>query len=162
MRAKSCEQTVDVELDRTTVDRLRERAKVDSTKTIDDTVSELLDETSVSITLEEFIDRIVADGDVAQIAVYKTTTDPLDFIVHSGSGLDGDLFGEVDYVEVDGELHRFRLDVTGFGPQVGGRVTIYTSELLQDINGDVVEGGVGNLEEWLDYRHEEIRSTNQS
>lgn len=149
MKSTNYGTTKGVELDWQTIVRLEERGQMEGDETFEDVVSRLLNETCVSIPIEEFIERIREDTEAVQIAAQKTRTDPLDIVVNTETELSEDLLKGVHAVEVNGRVHQFRLDVDRYGPQTVGRVTFYAEEPLQDVHGDSVEGDIEKLEDWI-------------
>ena len=140
-----------VKLTQTTIQQLRQR--YDDQDSADELISDLLDETRNSVTLTEFIDLLVDAVDPVQIALYENS-DPargvlydfsgLVFVVNTGStkeDLEVAVEG-IDAVEVDGTPFSFAVEHDPDGPQDLGRLSLYTTVELTELNEKGIEDRV--------------------
>jgi hypothetical protein len=122
----SSTSTYDLELSSQTVARLRQRTSNADGDTVDAVLAKMLDETSTTITPEEFLNRVIEDCEPVQISVVDATPD-FHFVVNSATEPAPDLFGDVDGIEINGDTHAFSIEYDPYGPQGLGRTTVYAA-----------------------------------
>lgn len=120
----SSTSTYDVKLNSQTVAQLRQRISNADGDTVDAVLAKMLDETSTTITPEEFLNRVIEDCDPVQISVVDAATD-FHIVVNSATKPDPDLFKDVDGIEINGKTHTFSIEYDAYGPKALGRTTVY-------------------------------------
>lgn len=136
--------TYEVEMSSQTIERLRRRNSEEWGDTAGSLITKLLNETSTTITVEEFLDKLVDACDPVQIAIDNEFR-PLQVVVHPQTEPAEELFEDVDAIEVDGEIYLFDLRYDYSGPQALGRTTVYsTTELTKSLSA-TDENGPGQV-----------------
>ncbi|MEZ3165414.1 hypothetical protein [Halorubrum miltondacostae] len=147
-----------IEFTQATIQQLRQRC--DDQESVDDLISNLLDETRNSVTLKEFIDLLGEEVDPVQIALYEDVSSLLFTVNATSTGEELEAaVEEIDAVEIDGAQFSFDVKDDPGAPQDLGRLSLYTTVELTEINDGATqdsvkkpvsrEEGVKKVEEWV-------------
>jgi hypothetical protein len=149
---------IKVELSQETTQRLQKCHN--DQDSVDDLITDLLDDTRNSVTLTEFTDLLVDAVDPDQIALYEDFSSLL-FVVNTTSTEEKleAAVEEIDAVEIDDAQFSFDVIVDPDGPQDLGRISLYTTVELTEVSGKGIEDsvkqpvsreeGVKKVEEWV-------------
>lgn len=147
-----------VELTQATTHRLYQRCNDQGS--VDDLIGNLLDETRDTVSLTEFVDRVVEAADPIQISLIDDFSSFMFFVVTTDSKEAAEKAIEgVHAIEVDGNQYPFCLGHDPDNPRDLGRVSLYTTVELtvQNFGGEEDgikepvsrEEGVENAKEWV-------------